>query len=197
MRIGILGGTFNPVHIGHLILAEQMHQILGLDKIIFIPVYLPPHKKNIKDIVSAEDRLKMLGLAIGDNPNFEASTVEIKRRGISYSAETLKELCLIYKKAEFFLLVGSDERIDTWKEAGEILRICDVIVANRPGYKKLTTRKTFYRNYPELKTRTISITPVDISSSLIRRYLRESKSVRYLIPDKVYSYIIQKRLYVK
>lgn len=183
-RIGILGGTFNPIHIGHLILAEQAREYLALDKIIFIPAYIAPHKKNITDIAKASDRLKMLRIAIRDNPYFSVSEIEAQRKGISYSVETLKKLRQIYNNAKFFLLIGADEDIDTWKDTKKIQRICTIVVANRPGYEKRGMQ-------------TLSITPLDISSSDIRRRLRLSKSARYLVPDKVYSYIMHKRLYAR
>lgn len=189
MRIGILGGTFNPVHTGHLVLAEQAKELLRLDKVIFIPTFLAPHKKHASDIVDAGHRLKMLRLAIRGNPHFELSSIELDRKGISYSIETLRVLRSMYNKAKLFLLVGADERIDTWREAKYIPDLCDIVIANRPYEKNVKYYKTDIRHME------IEITNIGVSSSLIRRYLRKSKSVRYLLSDKVYSYIIQKKLY--
>lgn len=186
MKIGILGGTFNPVHIGHLILAEESLDALRLDRVIFIPAYLPPHKKIAQALVSAADRLNMLRLAISGNPYFEVSDIEIKRGGLSYSIETLKGLYSIYKNAEVFLLVGSDEQVNTWKDSNEILKRANVVIANRPGYKKFKTSAT----------RRISITQVNVSSTMLRRRVHKGLSIRYLVPPEVYSYIMEKKLYI-
>jgi nicotinate-nucleotide adenylyltransferase len=187
MRIGIFGGTFNPIHFGHLVLAEQAYEKLNLDKVIFIPSFCPPHKKD-SNIVSAFHRYNMVNLAIQNNPRFEISDIEIKRKGRSYLVDTLKQLRIIYPKAELFFISGSDvsNQISKWKSIGKILSLAKFVLAKRPGYrlKKCDSHISV-----------ISITELDISSSMIRRKIKESKSIRYLMPLRVYKYIKEKGLY--
>ena len=187
MRIGILGGTFNPIHTGHLILAEETREKIGLEKVIFVPAYLPPHKDD-SDIVQAEHRLTMVKLAIRGNPDFEVSDLEIKRDGRSYTIDTLKELKVIYPREELYFIIGSDllEYLDEWKDLDEIIKLVKFIVATRPGYAldKIPSRIT-----------TIPIRAVDISGFEIRKAIRENKSFRYLVPQAVYDYIKKERLY--
>lgn len=187
MRIGIFGGTFNPIHFGHLVLAEQAYEKLNLSKVIFIPSFHPPHK-NSPNIASALDRYNMVKLAIQENPRFEISEIEIKRKGRSYLVDTLKELKKIYPRAKLFFISGSDvsNQIGKWKSINEILWLSKFVLAKRPGYKL----KKYNRNIS-----VISITELDISSSMIRRKIKEAKSVRYLMPMQVYKYIKDKRLY--
>jgi len=187
MKIGILGGTFNPIHIGHLILAEETREKIGLEKIIFIPAYLPPHKDN-SDIAEARHRLAMVKLATSRNSNFFVSDLEIKRDGRSYTIDTIKELKVIYPQDDLYFIIGSDllEYLDEWKDLNEILKLVKFIVATRPGYplEKIPSHIA-----------TIPIRAVDISGFEIRKAIRENKSFRYLVADAVYDYINKKRLY--
>jgi nicotinate-nucleotide adenylyltransferase len=187
MKIGIFGGTFNPIHFGHLVLAEQAYEKLNLNKVIFIPSFNPPHK-NISDMASPMVRFKMVNLAIKDNPRFEISNIEIKRKGRSYLIDTLRELRRIYPKAELFFISGSDvsNQIAKWKSFKENLSLSKFVLAKRPGYRL----KRYNRNIL-----VISITELDISSSMIRRKIKDDKSMRYLMPMRVYRYIKQRRLY--
>lgn len=187
MRIGIFGGTFNPIHFGHLVLAEQAYEKLILNKVIFVPSFHPPHK-NSKDIVSAFHRYNMVRLAIQGNLRFEISDIEIKRKGRSYLVDTLRQLKKIYPKAELFFISGSDvsDKIAEWKSIKEILAISKFVLAKRPGYRL----KKYSRHIC-----VISITELDISSSVIRRKIRAGKSIRYLMPMRVYEYINEKGLY--
>lgn len=188
MRIGILGGTFNPVHIGHLILAEEALSKLKLDKVIFVPALTPPHK-NIEGNVKPKDRLKMVELAVQDNPAFEISTFELDSKKKSYSIETLKEFKRIYgENTEFYVITGSDLLKDlfSWKDVNDIFKMSKFIVAPRPGYPVTDVPKD---------VETVVITPIEVSSEDIRRRLKAGKSVRYLVPDKVRDYIIKYNLY--
>lgn len=188
MRIGILGGTFNPIHTGHLILAEEAYYKLNLDKIVFVPVFMPPHK-DIETDVKPEDRLKMVELAIEDNPCFGVSRFEMDSRKKSYSIDTLKEFIKIYgDDTELFFITGSDSLKDlfSWKDINDIFRMSKFIVANRPGYP--------VKNLPK-EVQTVVITPIEVSSEDIRRRLKEKMSIRYLVPEKVRKYIIEHRLY--
>lgn len=187
MRIGIFGGTFNPIHFGHLVLAEQAYEKLNLDKVIFVPCYYPPHKKSLR-LVAPGQRYSMVKLAIQGNPRFEISDIEIKRKGCSYSVDTLRQLKNIYKKAELFFISGSDvsNQISKWKSINEIFGLAKFVLAKRPGYRL----KKYNRNIS-----IISITELDISSSMVRRKIKTGQSIRYLMPMRVYKYIKEKRLY--
>ncbi len=187
MRIGILGGTFNPIHIGHLILAEETREKIGLEKIIFMPAYLPPHKVS-SDIAAAQDRLKMVRLATAGNAFFSVSDIEIKRDGRSYTIDTVKELKLLYPKDELYFIIGSDllAYLEEWKDLDEIIKLLKFIVATRPGYplEKIPSHIA-----------TIPIRAVDISGFEIRKAIKEKKSFRYLVPEKVFDYVKKYKLY--
>jgi len=196
MKICIFGGTFNPVHNGHLIMAQMALDKFRLDRMVFIPCYLPPHKGS-REIAPAKDRLAMLRLAVQGNPRFSISDIEIRRGGRSYSIDTVKELRERAKPADrFYFLIGSDSLRDfhSWVAADELLGLCDFIVVERPG---LAVAQIF-RNSPRKKkqfTKIVSEFPVGISSSEIRRRARTGKPVRFLVPDRVERYITQKGLY--
>lgn len=194
MKIGILGGTFNPIHIGHLILAEEVREKLQLDKIIFVPTYLPPHK-DYADIAPAENRLAMIRLAIKGNHKLSASDTEIKRDGRSYTIDTLKEFKKMYPGDELYFIIGSDllKYLDDWKDWDEIVKMVKFIVATRPGFPLEEISNYIASRQPGAST--VSIRAVDVSGFEIRKAIREKKSFRYLLPEAVYSYIIKKKLY--
>ena len=187
MKIGILGGTFNPVHIGHLILAEEAREKIGLDKVLFVPAHLPPHK-DASCVASAKDRYEMVRLAIRGNKFFEVSDIEVKRKGPSYTIDTLKELKRDFPGDELYFIIGSDllTYLDDWKDLAEILKMIKFVVATRP-------------NYPLEKIpsyiRTVAIRAVDISAFEVRNCIKEGKSFRYLVPEPVFDYIAAKKLY--
>lgn len=187
MKIGILGGTFNPIHIGHLIIAEEAREKLGLERIIFVPAYLPPHKDN-SDIAPAHHRLNMAKLAIKGNKYFLVSDMEIKRDGRSYTIDTIKEFKKIYPDEDLYFIIGSDllTYLDEWKDLSEIIKMVKFVAATRPGYP--------LKNLPSYIS-TVDIRAVDISGFEIRNCVKEHKSFRYLVPDAVYKYILKKRLY--
>ncbi len=194
MKIGLLGGTFNPIHIGHLILAEEAREKLGLDKVIFVPTFVPPHKDNV-DIAQAVARLKMVKLAIAGNKYFSVSDIEIKRNGRSYTIDTIKEFKKNYSLDQIFFIIGSDlmKYLDDWKDIGEISRLVKFIVATRPGYplEDITT----YAVSRQAGVSTLPIRAVDISGFEIRHAIKEGKSFRYLVPEAVFRYINKKRIY--
>jgi len=187
MKIGILGGTFNPVHIGHLILAEEAREKLGLDKVIFVPAYLPPHK-DTTDIAPALMRLEMLKLAIKGNGFFSVSDTEIKRDGRSYTIDTIREFKTKYPNDELYFLIGSDllTYLEDWKDLNEILTMVKFITATRPGYALEKIPK---------RIDTIPIRAVDISGFEIRKAVKLNKSFRYLVPEAVFKFINRKKLY--
>ncbi len=191
-RLGIFGGTFDPIHLGHLICAEQLRQALSLDLVLFVPTHSPPHKPATEPAAS-EHRLAMVRLAIGDNRGFLDSDVEIRRGGRSYTIDTIRDLRRTYGVgAEFWLLMGQDsyQDVSTWKQPDLIAAECFFGVAHRPGYVCEIRPPV-----PGMRSRFIDITAVDISSSDIRARLSEERSIRFLVPRKVEDYIRAKRVY--
>lgn len=187
MKIGVLGGTFNPIHLGHLIMAEEIREKLTLDKIIFVPANLPPHKEGF-DVAPGFMRLTMINLAVKGNRHFKVSDTEIKRKGRSYTIDTIREFKNVYPQDELLFIIGSDllNYLDEWKDLSEITKMVKFIAATRPGYP-LEKIPSYIATCP--------IRAVDISGFEIRRCIKENKSFRYLVPDVVYKYIIKKRLY--
>jgi nicotinate-nucleotide adenylyltransferase len=188
MKIGILGGTFNPVHIGHLILAVEALEKLALDKIIFIPSYLPPHKDDV-GIALAKSRLRMLKLAIKGNKNLSVSDIEIRRKGRSYTIDTINALKAKHPKDELYFIIGSDllKYLDSWKDLDRIMKKVNFIVATRPGYPLEDIPKRIHR---------VDIRAVDISGFSVRQCIKEGKSFRYLVPENVFNYINKNKLYL-
>jgi len=189
MKIGILGGTFNPIHNGHLYIAGEVLKKLKLNKVLFIPTYIPPHKK-IKESVKAIDRLCMVRLALKGKKKFNTSYYEIKKRGTSYSIKTAHFLKRRYgKNSKLYFIIGSDSLrgLKKWKDIGKLSCIVSFVVVPRRGCKKDTGFKKAIR---------LNIPKKDISSTQIRRMIREDKSIRGMVPSKVMSYIERKRLYI-
>ena len=187
-RIGILGGTFNPIHIGHLAIAQTVCDRLDLDKVLFVPSYYPPHKGH-KNVIATRHRTKMVRLAIDHNPQFGFEDFEIKRPGKSYSIDTLKYLHRIYPaKTKFFFIIGSDmvKDLGKWKRISELLKLVQFVVVSRKGYGKLRTK---------YKARVVATLDLSVSSSYLRQSLRKNITVRYLLPDNVLQYIKKHRLY--
>ena len=187
-RIGILGGTFNPIHIGHLTIAEMVHEQLNLDKVIFVPSNLPPHKSG-KKVVSAKDRYHMVCLAVCGNPHFEVSDYEIKKKGRSYSIETVSYFRDQYPLGtKLFFIIGNDllPTLRTWKRINEILGIVSFVSVNRPGFEE---------KEPGVKVKSVAVPVLQISSSDVRRRITSDRTSKYLIPDNVLSYIKKKKLY--
>jgi nicotinate-nucleotide adenylyltransferase len=195
---GILGGTFDPIHYGHLVLAEKAREAFGLAKVVFVPAAIPPHK--IGEVsTSAENRLEMVELAIKDEPYFEVSKVELEREGPSYSIDTIRQLKKQGHGNEAALIMGFDSllELNTWKNYQEILTETKIITAFRPGYPVLKNDREwpqFLRPY--LKQILVLEAPLlDISSTWLRVELMYERSIRYLVPDAVREYIIRKHLY--
>lgn len=191
IKWGILGGTFNPIHYGHLIIAEEIRQILSLEKIIFIPAANPPHKK-IETIIDKSHRFNMVKLAISSNSNFLISDMEMKKTEKSYSIETIQELKKKYPKIDFYFIIGIDAFLEIfeWKNALQLISICHFIVVNRSGYKLNDISE-------ELKKQILlqEVSNIDISSSKIRNLIKNKKSIKYLVPENVEQYIKIKGLY--
>lgn len=190
MRIGILGGTFNPIHNGHLIIAEQVRIKFGLSKVLFIPCNIPYHKKSI-GLASAKHRLAMVKLAIKDNPYFEASDIEIKRGGLTYSIDTIRYLKNTYPAGtQFYFIIGVDSlpELPLWREIKTLAKLCRFVAIDRPGFirpKLKLSARISYLSYPL----------IDISSSRIRHSIKQRQSVKYLVPGSVQQYINKHKLY--
>lgn len=192
MRIGILGGTFNPVHYGHLAAAAEAAQEFDLGKVVFVPSFLPPHK-NDSDIAPSRGRFQMCLLATQSHPSFSVSSLELERGGKSYSIETVREFLNIYgKDTGLYFIIGVDAilEISTWKDKEELFQLCEFIVASRPGFRAEGIDKRIFR-YLHL----IKVPALDISSTEIRRRVREGKNIKYLLPEKVEEYIYEHKLY--
>ena len=195
----LFGGSFNPIHYGHLLLADEVRDRLSLDRVIFMPAGVPPHKP-AAEIAPAADRFAMVSLAIADNPAFEVSDLEVRRAGPSYTADTLEALRL--PRAELFLLIGSETFLDllSWHEPRRVAALCRLIVVPRTG-------STFDRASEAARkvVREIGIAPDDVrvthatslpvSASEIRLRAAEGRSLRYRVPSAVAAYIVAHRLY--
>jgi nicotinate-nucleotide adenylyltransferase len=211
-RVGLFGGTFNPVHLAHLRAAEEAREALALDQVVFVPAHLPPHK-DAEGISDAEHRSAMVRLAIADQDAFSVSDVELKRPEKSYSLYTIRHFRKeLGAAAEIFFLTGADAfaEIATWHRWREVLPMCHFVVLSRPGHALAKPVDVLPAAFAERYRPTgdgayamkegarlifLPITGLDISSSDIRRRLHEGKSVWYLVPDTVIGYIEQHGLY--
>jgi len=213
-RIGLLGGTFNPVHLGHLKAAAEALRKMGLDRILFIPSYIPPHKKTV-GIASPKDRFAMVELAVAGQPRFIASAVEIEAREKSYSIVTLGKVKAAYPDAWIFFLLGIDAflEIETWRSYREVLGQCHFIIMSRPGFRVAAARSVLDDHYAgwiySLRGRrpvgddllerfrifVVSIRALNISSTDIRRRIKQRLPLRGLVPEAVKAYIKKRRLY--
>jgi nicotinate-nucleotide adenylyltransferase len=190
VKIGMLGGTFDPPHIAHLIAAELAMGQFGLDKMLFVPAAQSPLKTR-KDISSANDRLEMTRLAIQDNPKFEVSRVELDREGASYTIDTIKALHQQLPPTEIYLLIGRDqyEQFESWRQPYDIVKLVRLVVMDRPGSPaKSSTGFDSAVSYLKMPL-------LEISATEIRRRVAKGESIRYQVPEAVRTYIAEHRLY--
>lgn len=197
-RVGIMGGTFDPIHIGHLVIAEAAREQLALSEVIFIPAAQPPHKAG-REVAPAGHRLHLVQLATESNPFFRVLDVEMKREGPSYSYDTLRALVETHgESTAFYFIVGGDEMntILTWHRISELFALCRFAAARRQG-APLSLLEVRERLGEEVLARIHSVQApeLEISSTDIRRRLREGRSIRYLVPEKVEAYICKEGLY--
>ena len=198
MRVGILGGTFDPVHIGHLIVAESVRIDLGLDEVLFVPAGQPWLKVD-RDITPAVHRMEMVRLAILGNANFKLSKVEVERSGPSYTIDTVIELRnLLGAQVDLFFILGFDAlaQLPQWKEPKKLIELCKLAVVPRVNLNP-PNLNDLERSIPGVSDRVKYVaTPlIDISSSQIRERIAQGLSIRYLVPEKVEEYIAKYRLY--
>jgi nicotinate-nucleotide adenylyltransferase len=191
MKIGLMGGTFDPIHIGHLRAAENARESLSLDEIRFIPASVPPHRPDPGS--SALDRFAMVSLATSAHPAFVASDVEMRREGPSYTVDTLEAMRAANPDDELYLIVGSDTfpEVRTWREPGRLFGLCRVAVVHRPG----EVRPVDLPDIPAERVCWVEGAGLPISATDVRRRIREGHSVRYLVPEPVADYIRKRGLY--
>ena len=191
MKICLFGGTFDPPHIGHLLIAQTVCEAENFDKILFIPAYAPPHKNNITPV---KHRIEMVKLAISDNPNFEYSDADIIRKGVSYTIDTILDIKQKsgFKNDEVYYLIGSDSLIDlkNWKDSKKILKECNVIVAIRPGFRPSDIphwilQEVHFANIPRF----------ELSSTKIRSRWIKDLTIRYMVTLPIWEYINKNNLY--
>jgi len=189
-KIGLYGGSFDPVHTGHLILAQAAVNVAGLARVLFIPTAVPPHKRSVP-LTDIESRVRMVELAIAGNPRFEISRVEAER-GVSYTYRTVRRFAEQgYGKDQIHLLIGSDslEEMGEWRNPGEIFSHATILVMMRPGNERIPPLP------PEAAIVAVSAGVNAISATGIRALVRERKSIRYLVPDAVERFIAAHSLY--
>lgn len=197
-RVGIFGGTFDPIHMGHLIVAETIMDEFHLDKVVFIPAAVPPHKLG-RQISPAKHRYMMTMLATCSNPRFQVSDMEMHRQGPSYSRDTLAQLIKEHgSDTEFYFIVGADsvENLHTWNRIDELLTMCHFIGASRPGC--MPDMEKIAQRFGPLaeKIHCLETPELEISSTEIRHRVGQKRTIRYIVPETVEQYIYKEKLYL-
>ncbi len=199
MRIGLLGGTFDPIHVGHLLLAEQCREAAKLDEVWFLPSYVPPHKLD-KTISRYEHRCEMVTLATTGQPAFRVEMIEKELPPPSFTANTLAELKLRHPSVTFCLLIGGDSwnELPTWKEPARVVRQAELVVVPRPGSVLKSTAELAGQigvTVHELKVTFVTSPLVDVSSTDVRQRARDGRSIRFQVPRAVEEFIRERKLY--
>ncbi|HSJ14692.1 MAG TPA: nicotinate-nucleotide adenylyltransferase [Longimicrobiales bacterium] len=189
MSTGVFGGTFDPPHLGHLIVAQDALELLGLDRLLFVPAAQPPHKQD-RVVTPAPHRLAMLRLAVADDPRFAIEPLELERAGPSWTVDTLRELARRPATAELVLLMGADQyaELDGWREPAEVRRLARIAVLHREG----RTERPLGGGMDVVD---VAVTRIDISSTAVRARVAAGGSIRYLVPPAVAAYIAEHGLY--
>jgi nicotinate-nucleotide adenylyltransferase len=195
-RVGLLGGTFNPPHIGHLVCAQEAHAQLGLDHVVFMPVYAPPHKEAERD-PGVEHRVELCRLAVDGDRRFSVSRLEADTPGRSFTVDTLRRLHESSPEDELTFIVGGDmaHALPTWHEPEAVLSLCTLGVAEREGIRRIDITERLAGFPGADRIRFFDMPRLDISSSAIRRRVAAGQPIRYLVPDAVASYIDSAELY--
>lgn len=198
VRIGIMGGTFNPIHIGHLIAGDCAYEQFHLKEIWYMPSKTPPHK-SISGTASEKEREDMVRLAIGEHPHFKLSRMELERNGITYTVDTLRALHEKGKAQEYYFIIGADSLFDfpKWKEPEEIVKLAVILVVSRYGLarEELEKQIAYLKSLYGGKFYIVDIPTIGVSSSELRSRVKEKKSIRYLVKEKVRIYIEEHQLY--
>lgn len=195
MRIGLMGGTFDPVHYGHLVIAEVAREEFALDQVLWLPAGDPPHKKDYR-VSNQEHRYAMVMLATASHPCFEVSRWELERSGPSYSIDTILHFQSEQPEAQLFFITGADAILEilTWHRHQEVIRSCEFIAVTRPGYELSQLSQRLPAEYAE-RIAPLTAPGVDISSTDIRKRVGAGKSIRYLVPETVEAYIRKHGMY--
>jgi nicotinate-nucleotide adenylyltransferase len=200
-KVGILGGTFNPIHTGHLIMAEEACNRHNLSKVIFIPAYIPPHKY-VEDLANANQRYQMVKHAIKENSKFEVSDLEIKREGRSFTIDTVQEVLHYYGKSSIiFLIMGADSlnELELWKDIKKLSQLCHFVIVNRPGYKTEPSARLVEiigkDKVADMERLRLTIEPIGTSSTGIRKRINDGVEIKELVPECVEAYIKEHGLY--
>lgn len=197
-KLGILGGTFDPIHTGHICSAQAVYEQLDLEKVLFIPAYIPPHKMG-QEFAHAADRYNMTVLATEAYPYFDVSDIELKRSGVSYTIDTMIELKELYPDYELYFIIGADSvpQLHTWDRIYDLFDIVTFAAAYRPGYSNvIETACEQLGNIAREKIVLLDTPEYAVSSTEIRKRIREGKSLKGLVPEAVEEYIKKNQLYL-
>ncbi len=189
-RLGIMGGTFDPIHHGHLVAASEVQAWFGLDEVVFVPTNVPWQKAE-REVTPAEDRYLMTVIATASNPRFSVSRVDIDRGGTTYTADTLRDLAELHADAELLFITGADalSRIATWQDAAECFQLAHFVGCTRPGHELDVT------GLPAERVTLVEVPALAISSTDCRARVRRAEPIWYLVPDGVVQYVSKRRLY--
>ena len=202
-RMAIFGGSFNPIHNGHLLVAQAVFETCGFDKLLLVPCQVSPFKQGQSETVIAEasHRLEMLRLSVAHDTRFEVCDMEVKRQGVSYTIDTVRELMTRYPDTRFSLVMGMDSLLDLyrWRQAQELVSLCDIVTVQRPGCDETPALSDLH--FPldvaeKIIKNCVRGRLCDISSTEIRQRIAEGRSIRYLVPLAVEAYILQNKLWV-
>jgi nicotinate-nucleotide adenylyltransferase len=196
VRLGILGGTFNPPHLGHLVCAQEAHGELSLDRVLFVPARIPPHK-SVEYEPGPEHRLELCRLAVADDERFAVSDMELRRAGPSFTVDTLKALSTQAPQDELVLILGGDiaAGLSEWHEPEQVLELATVAIAERPGTSRDAVETTLAGLRGGDRARFFAMPRIEVSSTMLRRRVGARQPLRYLVPDQVEEYIQRHGLY--
>lgn len=200
-KVGIMGGTFDPIHVGHLILGESAYEQFGLNEVLFMPSGNPPHKKNREGRATLQERIEMVRLAVEGNCHFTLSLEEAHENGYTYTKETLTRLTREHPDTEYYFIMGADSlfSFEQWRDPAAISRLASLVVAARDGIDdaKLNQAIAHVKEQFKADIHKLSTPNMDVSSQMLRSRIADGQTVRYYLPDAVLSYITQKKLYRK
>ncbi len=200
LKIGICGGTFDPIHIGHLAVAELIRSEYRLDRVLFIPSGKPPHK-DLKNVTDPIHRFNMVKCAVSSNPAFEALPMEVDREGYTFTVDTLAQLQALYpENTDFYYIIGADVVMDllTWRNAPEVFKLTKFIAVMRPGFinEAFNEKIEYLKSNYDIEISSMEIPLIEISSTFIRDRLKDKKSIKYLVEPSVEEYILNNNLYL-